>query len=119
MTYLWIISWVLWLFGFALSMAEWIGVPRKLQCRCGTGFMASRHLRAVWLLVIGVLYIASDLFAIADGKKLPIIVAVGAYYLWRWWRHSKDSRKKLKDRVLGVVRATTAGLRVVPVGGTR
>lgn len=117
MSALWIISWVVWMPGLILSMAEMVARPRRIQCDCGTGWQAFRHLRSVWLLVIGVLYVASDVFAVAAGKTVPIIAMVGAHYLWRWWRHSKDGRKKLKDRVLGVVRATVAGLKVVPVGG--
>jgi len=114
---LWLVSWIVWTPAFALSMFEMLGKPRKIQCDCGTGWQAYRHLRSVWLAVIGVLYVVSDVLAVAAGKTVPIIAMVGAYYLWRWWRHSKDGRKKLKDRVLGVVRTTVAGLKVVPVGG--
>jgi len=117
MSTLWIISWVVWLPALLLSMSEMIGRPRRIQCDCRTGWQAYQHLRPVWLLVIGVLYVLSDVFGVAAGKKVPIIAAVGAYYIWRWWRHTKNSRKKLKDKVLGVVRQTTAGLKVVPVGG--
>lgn len=115
MTALWLISWGLWVPAFVLSITEWF--PRTpLHCDCGTGWMAYRHLRPLWLFAIGALYVASDVVAIGGGKKFPVVAAVGAYYLWRWWRHTKNSRKKLKDKALGVVRETTAGLKVVPVG---
>jgi hypothetical protein len=116
---LWLISWIIFLPGFLLSMLEWFSI-RRIMCNCRTGWMAFHHLKSPWLLTIAVCYIVSDVFAVAAGKKLPFVAVVGAYYMWRWWQHSKNSRKKLAERVLGVVRQTAAGLKVMPVhGGAR
>jgi integral membrane sensor domain MASE1 len=39
---------------------------------------------------------------------------LAAWWLRDWWKHTRNTRKRLKDRVLGVVRATAAGLKIVP-----
>lgn len=114
MSALFVISSVIWTVGFTFSVIEWFPVNRLL-CDCRTGWMAYRHLKSVWLFVIGASYVVSDAVAVAGGKKVPIIALVGVYYLWRWWVHSKNSRKRMKDRVIGVVREAAAGLKVVPV----
>jgi hypothetical protein len=110
------ISFVIWAPGIILSWVEMFGRPHYLLCDCRAGFLAYRHLKSVWLFVIGALYVGSDLIAVVwGGEKAPIVALIGVYYLWRWWNHSKGGRKKLKNKVLGVVRATVAGLKVVPI----
>lgn len=101
--------------GLALVAVEWLNRPRHLMCDCRSGFQAYRHLKPPGLFTIGVCYVVSDIIDIAAGRRFPILAVLGAYYLWRWWKHTKGGRKRLKDRVLGVVRATAAGLKVVPV----
>jgi hypothetical protein len=119
MSTLWIVSTAIWTAGLALAVSEFAG-PRRLHCDCRAGFMPHRHLKPRWLLVIGICYVVSDALSIAAGGMLPFTGLVGGWYLWRWWVHTKQNRKKLADRVLGVVRETAAGLKIVPVpGGAR
>lgn len=114
---LYVVSWMIWLPGLVLALMEMARRPHWLICDCRTGWMAAWHLKPPWLLTVGICYVVSDIVGVAGGKRFPAVAMVGAYYLWRWWQHTKDGRKRLKDRVLGVVRATAAGLKVVPVSG--
>jgi hypothetical protein len=109
------LSWGLWTPGLALAIAEMVRRPRRLICDCPS---ARWHLKPRWLFLIGACYIASDVAKVAIGSPYPFTAAVGGIYLWRWWRHGRNG-KRLKDKILGVVRATAAGLKVVPVGGAR
>lgn len=119
MTALLILGNVFWTAAFTLSMTETFRRPARMMCDCRAGFMAFGHLKSRWLLVIAVCYLIDGILGVGSGNRVggSVIASIGAYYLWRWWRHSKNSRKKLKDRVLGVVRETAAGLKVVPVAG--
>lgn len=118
MTAIAIIIEVAWLVGAALATVEVVERPHRLICQCNADLL-SRHLRARWLFVVGASDALSGVLDTSTGNKFigAIVTAVGAYYLWRWWRHTKNDRKKLKDRVLGVVRETAAGLKIVPVPG--
>lgn len=98
-----------------LILFEMFGLfrPTRIHCRCGKGWMAGCHYKSWVLLVIAVAVLLSAIFAVSQFGR-AIAMANSAYYFWRWWQHSKDQRKKLKDKVLGVVRETAAGLKVVP-----
>lgn len=113
-----LIGWALCTPALTLAFAEVLRHPRWFICDCrSVGYGWNRqawHLKSVWLFTIGACYIASDVFVVAAGGRYPTVAALGALYLWRWWRH-RGNGKRLKDKVLGVVRATAAGLKVVPV----
>jgi hypothetical protein len=78
-------------------------------------------LKGGWLLAVGVLDGAAAVIKAGTADQWWDMVAAGVLvfssviWLARWWKHDKDKRKRLKDRVLGIVRATAAGLKVVPV----
>ena len=115
-----IVANMFWMVGFTLSILEGVRIPKSIMCTCRSGYQAYGHLRSRWLFVIGACYLATGVIAMGIGKRFagPVLAAIGAYYLWRWWRHSKNSRKRLKDRALGVVRETAAGLKVVPASAS-
>jgi hypothetical protein len=102
-----------------LAVANIIERPRAMMCDCG--FLRSLHLPSWGYFTVGAGYIAHAIIEIGTAEDLPsralgiVFVVIGALYLIDWWKHSKNKRKRLLERALGVVRATAAGLKVVPV----
>lgn len=115
------ISDILWGIGFALAVFEVAGMLRttKAHCSCGGDpwYGGLTHLKSWGLYTVAGLYAASVLTYGGAVWGKAVVAASAVLYFWRAWKHSKNGRKKLKDKVLGVVRETAAGLRVVPVPG--
>ncbi|MFC5268439.1 hypothetical protein ACFPJ1_40575 [Kribbella qitaiheensis] len=112
-----LIGQVFWAVAFTLSIVEILGLPRRLFCSCRAELLADRHLKSRWMGTIGACYLVVAVINAGRGHAIAgsVTGALAAYYLWRWWRHTKNGRKKLRDRALGVVRETAAGLKVVPM----
>lgn len=107
--------------GAGLRLAATYGVlPIGLSCGCSA--LPQRHEIAPIMLVTGVAYVGLT-FMLLWGGALPLSDAIGAtvyvllggWCLRDWWIHTRNKRRRLKDRVLGVVRATAVGLKIVLV----
>lgn len=129
---------VFWGFFFAVAFshtfiyfAETAGRPPKMICTCPwkvTETSIRFHVKS-WLMFFAgatslvtafnftlmIILINAAWYAVA----LPIGLHMLMAWTWfhEWWRHSKDQRKKLKDKALGRVKETVAGLKVVPEPG--
>jgi hypothetical protein len=98
------------------------GAP-KVRCDCGFAdhhlipFFRGPHVKSWCMFVIVVTHLgASVLMKLVVGGVPLITAAVAGAYLGRWWMHTKHSRKKLAEKVLGRVKEMAWGLKVVPVG---
>lgn len=97
----------------------WYGLPKGLACHCPSP--EKSHSRSA-LLFVGWVLPAVDTFLLAatsapsPGGSISALMAlaVAGWWLVRWWIHSKNTRKKLKGRILAVVRETAAGLKIFP-----
>lgn len=108
----------IWSVGIILAMMEFLHRPARVMCACGTmQRLANPHLKAALLLLVAFSYISSGLlFTVAEHSIPELLIALlGVLYGLRWWWHTKQGRKKLKDKALGVIRQTVVGLKVVPV----
>lgn len=115
-----VLSWAFWWLGFGLATSEVWAIlrgPTRLHCACPNDFTGGPHLRSWALYAVGGSYALSILAHAGVGGGWILLSVMSIYYFWRAWKHSKDGRKKLKDKVLGVVRETEAGLKVVPESG--
>jgi hypothetical protein len=103
-----------------LAAANLIERPRQMMCNCNF-YYRSAHLPSWGLFATGAGYIAHAIITIGTADYMAervfqiFFLALGGLYLRLWWKHSKNKRKRLLERVLGVVRVTVAGLKVVPV----
>lgn len=101
-----------------LALANVIERPRRIMCNCN--FYQSLHLPSWGYFATGAGYIVHAIITIGTADYLPerifqiFFLALGGLYLRTWWKHSKNKRKRLLGRALGVVRVTVAGLKVVP-----
>lgn len=99
-----------------LIIGEFTQMPSQLMCTCPA--MKGRHGGNAYMFVEMVCAFAvCVLYTIAAGFGAASMVwgFIGLSQAGRWWRHSRGGRKKLKEKVLGVVRAWAGGLRVEPV----
>lgn len=108
-----------------LVFFEILRSPPKMFCDCGAThrwFLPGVHflgrlimVRAVMVTVAAVSSIFDDYSMFSRVFLLSIWGGLSAMYWYAWWIHEKNSRKKLKDKVLGRVKVTLAGLRIVPI----
>lgn len=90
--------------------------PRQLICDCKA--LVNTHVIGRMLalkatcVTIWIVCLVIDL----HGNPVTVFLWILPLLDWLvWWKHEKNSRKKLGEKVLGVVRAWAGGLRVVPV----
>lgn len=112
--------------GLVLStlVFRWSGVMvRRLNCGCPLRHWSlppRSHPREAWLLLTAITQTAAMVIYVMawhepiDAFFIFIMVACASLDWIAWWVHSKNSRKKLKDKILGVVTVTAAGLKVRP-----
>lgn len=101
-------------------LATYASLSPRLACDCKA--LTFRHEKG-WIIfatgasstMLGVLAAWGHAAPSGYTVAAALNVLIGAWWLHDWWRHNRDQRKRLKDRVLGVVRATAAGLKIVPV----
>lgn len=102
-----------------LALANVIERPRWMMCNCNF-YYRSPHLPSWGYFAAGAGYVVHAIITICTGDDLAervfqiFFLALGGLYLRTWWKHSKNKRKRLLGRALGVVRVTVAGLKVVP-----
>lgn len=103
------------------------GRPQRLTCKCPWKAQPksgpSHHPKPVFMLTacICAAVVAFGFFLLwrYDGNAalaVPLAAHLLSAYVWfsEWRSHTKDKRKKLKDKVLARVKETVAGLKVVP-----
>lgn len=124
MTWLDGVYWSLFATTAFLILAQFAGHPKRVICMCGASGFPGIHLNSRFMFVMGAGFAAQAVigsYGVAGFADLgPAFSAtvnglLGGYHLRAWWKHSRRDRRKLLDKVLGVVRVTLAGLKVVPV----
>lgn len=116
-----------------LAALPWLKRPGFALCNCS---LPGGYERGDWLRPTGMLHlrtglllaaainssVLSLLYAVPDDDNWDVFdwLAVLAHLLWAqqywrdWWRHSKDGRKKLRDRIAARVVVAAGSLKVVP-----
>lgn len=106
--------------------AAWIGMfvwpylwRTNWLCVCSALFLP--HLVSRGLLIHGLLGSILALLGLATwgfttGWIWDLVLLHSMWTLWRWWKHTKNGRKKLLKRILGRVRDLGGRLAVEPVG---
>lgn len=102
--------------------SEWLRIlPAKVSCDCSffrirphwdNAGMFVQFLASAYMELITTLMSHEDMGWLVVVALWCLLTSV-SFLLW--WKHSKNKRKKLKDKVLGFVKVTVAGLKVVPV----
>jgi hypothetical protein len=105
----------------AIGAFEVVQRPRHVLCDCPVLTVSYLHLRSGMLFVKAAMTSGVSVLWTMEhvGVSVPALAMGGlaAWEWWRWWRHSRDGRRRLKDRVLGVVREMGGRLVVEPVPG--
>lgn len=100
-----------------LIIASSFETPAVLICRCA--LLGGPHLKPLWLFLHGVIGVAIAILDVAlYGWAMwswPMQLLYGVWTLWRWWKHTKNNRRKLRDRALAKVRELGGRLVVEPV----
>jgi len=103
-----------------LIMTPVVDVPRGLTCTCVT--FRNPHLISRGLLMHAVLaYLLAFLTLVTWGVIWwwwGCFLVHGTWVLQRWWKHTKNGRKKLLERIRGRVRDLGWRLVVEPEGAT-
>lgn len=109
-----------WLFPFfllphlSLNIIQIVRQPQQLLCDCGMFKYLNSHPKT-WLLFVKAVCSFVVLLSSHSVYTRVTWLFLAVYDAYLWWKHSKKKRNKLKDKVLGIVKETVAGLKVVPV----
>lgn len=104
--------------GIMLGMLEILRRPRGLLCDCPAFPLAPLHLPSRLLFLQALLTsIWALCWTLQTGVDVFIMIfwAIAAYEWWRWWKHSRNERKKLGEKALAVVKEVAGRLVVTPV----
>jgi hypothetical protein len=109
---------LLWVF---LWLVEMTGRPRGAVCDCGMFLERGvRHLTTGWM---GVSAVVQAVVSVGDTVGHGVGVTgllwgiMAAHTGWMWWKHSRGGRRKLWDRVTGMVVDLGHRLAIAPVAG--
>jgi hypothetical protein len=108
------VTWVLMFVWPYVWRTDWL-------CSCSTFYLP--HLITRGLLLHGLLgcllaLVGLAAFGFVTGWFWILVLLHGVWTLWRWWKHSRNGRKKLLKRLAGRVRDLGGRLVVEPVSVT-
>jgi hypothetical protein len=102
-----------------LLVLPYLEMAPAVVCDCSL-FGTEPHLISGWMFASGAIGVSLTALLLVGFGPLgagtwPLTLFYGLFTLWRWWRHSRDGRKKLRAKALARIRDLGGRLVVQPV----